>query len=184
MLRMFVPSSATAAADNRLSNSLALYHTLSISCSLGYAFPFSSHSIACSFSMLRRWNTHTHTPNTKNIFRISPFRTRETMVGCLLLLFFLVSVLCPYTQQHHTLVLMCVRVFFFIFVEKTYTCYVLCDSHHMHRLRFSSSFFISWQSAFVYSLVALLTRSPNQTPIWLSFTITLFLSFTLCAAFR
>lgn len=25
-----------------------------------------------------------------------------------------------------------------------YTCYILCDSHHMHRLRFSSSFFISW----------------------------------------
>lgn len=183
MLRMFVPSSATAAADNRLSNSLALYHTLSISCSLGYAFPFLPFHCVFIFHVAPMKHTHTHTQH-KEHFSNLPVPNKRDNGRLLAATFFLVSVLCPYTQQHHTLVLMCVRVFFFIFVEKTYTCYVLCDSHHMHRLRFSSSFFISWQSAFVYSLVALLTRSPNQTPIWLSFTITLFLSFTLCAAFR
>ena len=55
-----------------------------------------------------------------------------------------------------------------------YTCYILCDSHHMHRLRFSSSFFISWQSAFVQ-------QTHISTPIkrLVSYTRCLFLSLFL-----
>lgn len=68
------------------------------------------------------------------------------------------------------------------------TCYILCDSHHMHRLRFSSSFFISWQVALGlarYSLAWYTCHSlqlkvyvmrKNATPIHPSPRYTTFLS--------
>lgn len=45
-------------------------------------------------------------------------------------------------------------IFFFYTIRIFFTtCYILWYLHHMHLLRFSSSFFISWQSDFVWSNV-------------------------------